>query len=216
MTPDFAKAVDPVFERLLSILDQVEAGAELDVEKQQERICQVLDRADAQIGGGEEWLLAKYALACWIDEILTRQPWSGRDWWIMHPLERELFASANAATDFFVKAREASQTRDRNALEVFYICAILGFRGVYENPKLQGLIPGYALPERLQDWLTQTAEAIRLKPGRPALPSRWGRIGPGAPPREGRSWMIAAWVLATVSMCAAGLVTFFAFLLGAD
>ena len=200
MTPDFAHAIDPVFECLLRILDQVEGGQQLDAERQQQRICVVLDRAQAELGGADEWRLAKYALACWVDEVLTRQPWAGRDWWINNPLERKLFAKSEAAVGFFDQAREAVKTRDRNALEVFYICVILGFRGVYESSHLQqGLIRTYELPDQLQDWLAQTAEAIRVKPGRPSLPPRVGRPGPGAPPREGRSWMVGAWVLAALA-----------------
>lgn len=212
MTPHFAKAVDPVFECLLRIVDQVEGGQPCDPEDQQRQISLAFERAQAEIGESEEWPLAKYALACWIDEILTRQPWAGRTWWIGNPLERKLFARSDAATLFFDKARQAATMRDRNALEVFYICVVLGFRGVYERPDLEGLIREHELPDRLPDWLAQTGDAIRVKPGRPSLPRPFPIYGPGAPPREGRSWMIGAWILTALVLCGAGLLVFYSFL----
>ena len=46
-----------------------------------------VDYAEAALGGGLEWELAKYALVSWIDEILVETPWSGRDWWSNNVLE---------------------------------------------------------------------------------------------------------------------------------
>jgi type VI secretion system protein ImpK len=197
MTPDFSQAVDPVFECLLHVFDRIERGETVEAEPEQQRICVALDRAKAALGESEEWRYAQYALVCWVDEMLIRLTWPGRDWWTNHPLERSLFSTADGAVEFFSRAKQAASTRDRNALEVYYVCVILGFRGLYERPDLHGYKKDYQLPETLQDWLRQTFEAIRLR-RLPSLPPI-GRLGPGAPPLAGRSWMVTSLVLAVLT-----------------
>ncbi len=71
-------------------------------------------------------------------------------------------------------------------MEVYYICVILGFRGVYENPSANaGIIEQYGLPPSLEDWLAENAEGIHL--GRvPPVPQAVDRTE-GAPPLEGHA-----------------------------
>jgi type VI secretion system protein ImpK len=197
MTPDFSQAVDPVFEYLLHLFDRIERGDQVEAEPEQQRVRVALDLAKAKLGESEEWRHAEYALVCWVDEMLIRLTWPGREWWIGHPLERVLFSTADGAVFFFSRAKEAASTRDRNALEVYYICVILGFRGLYERSELEGWKKDYQLPESLQDWLRQAAEAIRLR-RLPSIPPI-GRMGPGAPPLAGRSWMVTSLVLAVLT-----------------
>lgn len=205
MTPDFAHAVDPVFEYVLALIDRIERNEErVDAKREQQRICEALDRAEAQLGQSEEWHLAKHALVCWIDEMLTGLMWDennpdgGSSWWENNILERRFFQKADRAADFYTWARDATANKDRNALEVYYVCVILGFRGLYENPAVAAsMIEQYNLPETLHEWLEQTAEGIRLKVVPPI--DRTGRVGPGAPPMDGYRMMAGAMMLLAVT-----------------
>lgn len=187
MTPDFADAVDPVFVHTLGVVDRIEKGESLDARSEQEQICRRLERSDALLGATDEWKLARYAIVAWIDDLFTNLPWEqGSRWWKNNILERREFGSAVRGTKFFENAREATHFRDRNALEVYYICVILGFRGVYDNPTDNfGIIAEYNLPPTLESWLEDNAEGIRLGRVPPVPPA--SDIAPGAPPLEGHA-----------------------------
>ena len=111
MTPHFAKAVDPVFEYVLALLDRIEHQENPSPEQTQSFIRgTLLSRADQQLGQSEEWRLARYALVCWIDEMLTIAPWQGRDWWVNNVLEYSLFQTADRALLFFTRADMPTMT----------------------------------------------------------------------------------------------------------
>ena len=75
MTPEFAKAVDPVFLYVLNLLERINQGEPVSAEDERSEILKGLDRADAQLGHRDDWQLAKYALVSWIDEVLIEAPW---------------------------------------------------------------------------------------------------------------------------------------------
>src|SRR5438132_1289123 len=105
MTPEFAKAIDPIFEYVLGLIDRIEQGEEPDPAQTQTYIHAVLfNRAEQELRVSPQWQLAKYGLVCWIDELLTRFAWSGQEFWINNPLERFLFQTAERATIFYAQA----------------------------------------------------------------------------------------------------------------
>ena len=100
----------------------------------------------------EGWELAKYALVAWIDDVLIEAPWPGRDWWENNSLEFAYFNTRDRATQFFKRAKQAAQLTRRDALEVFYVCVILGFRGLYAMPEAAFLADQLDLPPDLESW----------------------------------------------------------------
>jgi type VI secretion system protein ImpK len=201
MTPKFASAIDPVFLHVLGLLDRIARGDSRNVQEERASIRSLLDQAGGKLGSGQQWELAQYALACWIDEVLLEAPWDGRDWWNNNVLEVELFKMREAAERFFFEAKEAATLPQRDALEVFYVCVILGFRGLYRDPDSAiGLTQSRNLPSDLETWVKQTSMAIHLSQGRPAI-AEGGTPGTGAPPLQGQSFMVWS-VLSGVLLCA--------------
>ena len=207
MTPAFAKAVDPVFLHVLGLLDRLstEGGSTVVPEDERVRIKSLIDVAEGYLGQAADWQLAKYALVAWIDEVLIETDWPGRDWWNENVLEVEIFNTRLANEQFYVRAKEASGLQKRDALEVFYVCVVMGFRGLYRDAFVaQTLAEPRGLPPTLDGWFKHTQLAIRLGQGRPIL-SDAGDPGPGAPPLSGESllvWsaLIGVFLAAFVSM----------------
>jgi type VI secretion system protein ImpK len=199
MTPAFSKAVDPVFEYVLALLDRIDRGDEPDPHQTQVFLHTVLlNRAEQELRASADWLLAKRALVCWIDELLIRAHWKGRDWWINNPLEFLLFQTGDRAILFYTHAKQAVAAAQLDALEVYYLCVILGFRGIYEGAEDHALdIAAHDLAPTLEEWLRRTSEGIRLSPVVPITSA--GRIPQGAPPLGGLAFMTSALVILVVA-----------------
>ncbi|HEX4128853.1 MAG TPA: DotU family type IV/VI secretion system protein [Pirellulales bacterium] len=190
MTPKFAEAVDPVYLHVLELLDRIAAGQNPDPHEERTRLRGWIDQAEGRLGQGQDWALARYALVAWIDEVLIDAQWQGRDWWNENVMEVDLFNTRLANEQFYVRAKEASSLARRDALEVFYICVVLGFRGLYRNPIVAAaLAEPRGLPPDLETWTKQTSLAIRLGQGRPTI-SDVGAPGAGAPPLIGQSLVV--------------------------
>lgn len=198
MTPKFAQAVDPIFLHVLDLYDRVTQGAQPSARDEHARINALLDQAGALVGAGQEWELAKYALISWIDELLVDAPWEGRDWWSNNVLEVQHFKTRLCFEQFYIRAQEASTLQRRDALEVFYICVVLGFRGLYRDPRLsEGLITAHGLPVDLDSWAAQVSLSIRLGQGRPPLRGGQREIA-GAPPLRSKNAVVWSWTAAIV------------------
>ncbi len=84
-----------------------------------------------------------------------------------------------------MKAKEASSLPRKEALETFYVCVVLGFRGLYRDPvAAAALAEPRQLPPNLETWARQTSMAIQLGQGRPPISESSEPIE-GAPPLEG-------------------------------
>jgi type VI secretion system protein ImpK len=94
----------------------------------------------------------RYALACWLDEVFTRAPgWADR--WNERKLEVELYGTNDRAWKFWEQARYAEQHPADDALEVFYLCVRLGFRGTLDGN-----------PARLEEWLIAARDRLAPVP----------------------------------------------------
>ncbi|HEY3395353.1 MAG TPA: DotU family type IV/VI secretion system protein [Lacipirellulaceae bacterium] len=208
MTPNFAQAVDPIYLYVLALLDRISRSAKIKAHDERSNIRRLIDEAEARLGFGTEWELAKYALVSWIDEMLVETAWEGRDWWGNNVLEIELFNSRECNEKFFVKARQASTITGRDALEVFYVCVILGFRGLYQDP-ISGAAVAQTLnmPTELNEWARQTALSIRLGQGRDALAAPGHEIT-GAPPLRSRAAVVWPWLAVTLLASTAFLILY--------
>src|SRR5208337_1105060 len=113
----------------------------------------LLDHAEAILGSRRGWELARYAIVSWIDEMLVDSTWSGAEWWSNNVLEVELFNSRLCFEEFYIRAKQAAMLAQRDALEVFYLCMMLGFRGLYRDPEVsQSFIEANNLPPDLETW----------------------------------------------------------------
>ncbi len=198
MSPKFAQAVDPVFLHVLDLYERIAQGGPTSARDEHVRINALLDQAKAIIGSGPDWDRAKYAIVAWIDELLVDTPWDGREWWSNNVLEVQHFNSRLCFEQFFVRGQEASTMDRRDALEVFYICVVLGFRGLYREPQLaEGLIQTHGLPPDIDSWARQASMAIRLGQGRPPLRGPQREIA-GAPPLRSKPAVVWSWTTAIV------------------
>ncbi len=194
MSPEFAAAVDPVVRHLLDLVDRMTAGEVVDPQDVRRRVVDRLERAEAMVGATAEWPLAKYALVAWTDELLLDVDWAGREWWSNNVLEVEQFRSRDCSERFFVKAEEARRLSSPDALEVFYDCVVLGFRGMYRSPEVaRSLSRPDGLPDSLQAWCKRTAMALQRSGATPLVHD--GTPPLGAPPRSARPWVVGTALL---------------------
>ena len=124
--------------------------------------------ADVYLGVG-------YPLVCWVDELFTLNSAVG-EMWNERKFEVEFYASNDRAWRFWIQARLAADRPTDDDLEVFYLCAMLGFRGEWAYE-----------PARFRAWAGATRD--RLVKG---LRKEW--VGPPAldppsrvPPRHGKA-----------------------------
>jgi type VI secretion system protein ImpK len=197
MTPQFAAAVDPIFQHVLELLERINRSERLDPSEEGRRIQNWLREAEAHLGQKKDWELAKYALVSWIDDLLIEAPWEGRLWWKENALEVELFNTRERATLFYSKAKEASNLTRRDALEVFYVCVVLGFRGLYRDGSAVLLADQLGLPVDLESWAREASRSIQLGQGRPPIDAM-PRPGSGAPPLEGKFVLVGSSLLCVV------------------
>jgi type VI secretion system protein ImpK len=143
----------------------------------------------------EEFLGIRYALVCWLDEIMVDSPI--RDRWDDRKLETQLYGTNDRAESFWEQARRAEGRVGSDASEVFFLCVILGFRG-----ELRGQ------PEKVQDWVN--AVQARIDPGQavdcpiPADKDRPSYV----PPRYGRERlqrMVLIWAAVLLVLLTGGV-----------
>jgi type VI secretion system protein ImpK len=191
MTPKFSAAVDLVFQHVLDLLERIGNGENPSPQEERVRIRSRLDHAEAQLGRSPDWQLAKYALVAWIDEMLiVDAPWRDRDWWNENKLEWEIFQTNSRYDLFYKKAKEAFALPQKDALESFYVCVVLGFRGLYRDPAAASMAAeALQVPRDLQTWTRETAMGIRLGMGRPPI-SETNTPLAGAPPLNGPQMLV--------------------------
>lgn len=197
MSPPFATIVDPIFLKVIALMDRVDKNEVNSPDWERQSLETAIREAEAQATDANSWNLAKYALASWIDDLLITAPWRGRDWWESNSLEFALFKSRDRATKFYVKAKEAADLPRRDALEVFYLCVVLGFRGLYKLPEAQIIAGQLNLPMSLAGWLKNTAAAVQTRHGRPPI-RETPQAPSGAPPLESRFHIVGAAVVTVI------------------
>ena len=101
-----------------------------------QRITDVLDRmvGNARSAGIPEADIAeaRYALVAFIDEQLLKSSWQGRSEWMNQPLQRIFYGEFAAGETFFTRMRALlNQGGRESALQIYYLCITLGFRGAF-------------------------------------------------------------------------------------
>jgi type VI secretion system protein ImpK len=72
-----------------------------------------------------------YALVAYIDEVLQATPGPLKEFWQAHLLQLEHFGETRAGEGFFERLERAHNDGRLLALRVYYVCLLLGFRGIY-------------------------------------------------------------------------------------
>ena len=210
MSPDFSAAVDPIFLYVLDLLERISRSENREADEEMERIRNKFRDAEAQLGQTQEWEHAKYALAAWIDDVLIEAPWSGQNWWENNSLEFGNFKTRERATLFFLNAKEAQKMAQRDALEVFYVCVVLGFQGLYVLSESKLLAEELDLPTDLESWAKRIGSSIQLGQGRARMVDA-PRVGAGAPPLTGKYALVSAWLTTAVLAAFTIVITFYVF-----
>lgn len=85
--------------------------------------------------------VSKFALASFVDETVLTNNFPLKEEWERYPLQLEYFGEQLAGNKFFEKLDAMLKQIDvtQDAVEVYYVCMLLGFKGryaVYEKEKL--------------------------------------------------------------------------------
>ena len=171
MQESIAQLVHPVFSYGLQLKERLSRGEALTFEIEQAALKGLLlseiearrwadfagdgDPAGGSSGrgrGAQQFLGIRYALVCWLDELfILDSPWSAR--WNERKLEVALYGTNDRAWKFWEQAKQTEARSGSDAIEVFFLCVMLGFRGeVVEEP------------ERLRGWVAAArSQLARVK-----------------------------------------------------
>jgi len=189
MQTEFANAVDPIFTAALRLESKIENREPMVFADERTTLILKIEEAELKLGLREEWKLSKYAICGWIDSKLIEIPWQESGWWTNNCLEKKFFGTRDAHEDFFAKAIEAGSLPNKNALEVFYLAVVLGFRGFYSNSDasyVRQMSQKLRIPDTVDAWCREVVRALHLRQGRPNIPGVI-QTGDSAKPLNGKS-----------------------------
>jgi type VI secretion system protein ImpK len=202
MRKEIADLVFPIFRKALETKEGLRINPEAwDFADSQRRLLALLQAAvpdalrpdfigeqralDNAAGGARLGFLGiHYALACWLDEtFIADSPW--RDQWNGHKLETTLYGTNERATEFWRQAERAQSRPTRDALEVYFLCVMLGFRGELLDK-----------PAELTAWRDRVETQITQAEGRDYTPPPGLAVTPDVHALTGMSrmqrWFLAA------------------------
>jgi len=202
MQQELIGPVYAVIGKALDLKERLERTPELvSFEKEQGNLKELVrkvpnlgeDRSDHE----DLFLGIRYPLICWLDEVfILNSRWKTE--WTEFSLEMSLYDSRDRAWKFWEQAQMAESKVSADAVEVFFLCAMLGFRGDWYNK-----------PEKLQLWHKATRSLL--------LDQRRGRwSGPDevkpptfVPPLIGlnrKKGMLLAWAASSLILIPVGVV----------
>jgi len=160
MRPDLADRTFDVLLAGLSLRDRVTSGARLNLASEQAKLKALLGANTAPPWGAAghdphadhaspDFLGIRYALACWLDEVLIAAGWKE---WDETKLEATLYHTNIRYGNFWTQARLAEAIPESaDAHEAFLWCVLLGFRGSMEHT-----------PDQLREWVSAArSRAVR-------------------------------------------------------
>lgn len=157
MRIETAELVDPVLYRTWQWRDAASTAQQIDTDPIRAELKQLLSRIqNAEMASGlarnSDYLGLSYALACWIDEIMTADRVVGEAW-NENKLEGDLFGTNDRAWMFWRQAELAETLGRTDDLAVFFLCVQLGFTGQFRSS-----------PEKLAAWTHRTRIQLGLVP----------------------------------------------------
>ncbi|HMQ04788.1 MAG TPA: type IVB secretion system protein IcmH/DotU [Pyrinomonadaceae bacterium] len=135
--------------------------------------------------------VSKFALAAFVDETVLTNNFPLKNEWEKNPLQLEYFGEQLAGNKFFEKLNAMLNQIDvtADAVEIYYFCMLLGFKGryaIYEQDKLLAIMQatanalvkaGKIKPVELSPhWLANDQPPPPERRGMPA----WAKIGAAA------------------------------------
>ncbi|GIW83008.1 MAG: hypothetical protein KatS3mg105_4815 [Gemmatales bacterium] len=148
MRQEIAELVEPIIRYGMRLKEQIAQKDTLNVEAEHASIkAMLLSEGEARrwpaFGGDGQFLGVRYALTCWLDDILEKAlPGNAT-------LEQALFGSTQRSSRFWQQAQLANAYPDGDALEGFFWCVMLGFRGDMATK-----------PADLRDWVEQARKRV--------------------------------------------------------
>jgi type VI secretion system protein ImpK len=136
MRKETAELVLPIFRHGLRLKQRLRHGEKCTLGDEQAELKRLFRSSKAATNApstkdsSEAFLGIRYPLACWLDEIFivdSDSPWKRE--WNEQKMEYDLFRTNDRAWLFWKQAHLAESRGDADALEVFYLCVMLGFRG---------------------------------------------------------------------------------------
>jgi type VI secretion system protein ImpK len=170
---DFANQVYDIFLQGLKLRDRIAAGDHPHLGTEQAKLKGMLGSASSPAPWGSEgtptesvstereFLGIRYALTCWLDELLIDAGWRE---WDENKLESALYRTNIRYSNFWNQARLAEAVPSAaDAQEVFLLCVMLGFRGEKGER-----------PDQLREWVQVTRSRVTRGLGKelPALPEK--------------------------------------------
>jgi len=170
---DFANQVYDVLLNGLKLRDRIAAGDRPHLGSEQARLKGILGSASASapwgsegsptesVGAEREFLGIRYALTCWLDEMLIEAGWRE---WDENKLESTLYRTNIRYSNFWNQARLAEAIPSAvDAQEVFLLCVLLGFRGEKGER-----------PDQLREWVQLTRSRVTRGLGKelPPIPEK--------------------------------------------
>jgi type VI secretion system protein ImpK len=123
----------------------------------------------------DTFLGIRYALVCWLDELfIANSPWGAE--WNEHKLETDLYRSNDRAWLFWEQAKRAESRQGSDALEVFFLCVMLGFRGEWRD-----------YPDKLQAWVNSAQARLAQSMGKDFAVPPEIQAPVSVPPLHGRA-----------------------------
>jgi type VI secretion system protein ImpK len=136
MRAEIVRLVFPVFTTGLQRKQELLAGVPMDLDVVQKELVGLV-QATTQTAAwvppgrfGQSFLGIPYAMSCWLDELFIQDDSPWKDQWAERKLETELFGTADRAWMFWQQSGIARKLSEPDALEVFYLCVVIGFRGI--------------------------------------------------------------------------------------
>ncbi len=184
---DLVRFAGPIFDMIL----RIKAGVVQPSNDLRPKCAKLLDefekRAERYRFNHKVVRVSKFALASFVDETILTDDFPLKDEWEKYPLQLEYFGEQLAGNKFFDKLqamiKQMKVTAD--AVEIYYVCMLLGFKGkyaVYEQEKLLGVMQktakalvkvGKIVPTELSpNWLANDQPDPPKKRGMPG----WAKI----------------------------------------
>ena len=142
---DLVTFAGPIFDLIL----RLKAGIVQPSNDLRPKITSMLDdfekRADRYRFNPKVVQVAKFGLAAFIDETVLTNNFPLRQEWERNPLQLEYFREQVAGEKFFDKLEAMLGQIDvtQDAVEIYYVCMLLGFKGkyaIYEKDKLLAIM----------------------------------------------------------------------------
>ena len=204
MRKEIADLVFPVFRKAVEIKEGLRANPRVwDFADSQKKLLALLQapvpdplrsdvlgdqRAlDASISSARIGFLGiRYALACWLDEIFIGDS-AWKEQWNANKVETNLFGMNDRAVEFWRQAQRAQTRPTQDALEVYFLCVMLGFRGEMIDR-----------PAELLSWRDSVEQQITQAEGREYTAPPGLTITPNVRPLQGAQAMQKWFMIATV------------------